>query len=276
MNEVITKKGKLPGKTSVIIAGIHGNEVCGVEAFKLLLPTLKIQRGTVHFIYGNPNAIKLGYRYTDGDLNRLFRSDGNFSNEERNSYEYHRSREILPYLDSADVLLDIHASNTEDSIPFFICENIAFPIIQEMGIETVVSGFDSLQPGGSDYYMNSRNAIGICLECGYVKDPRSTDIAVRGIQEFLVAQNHLEPSEDMTFDDKRYFEMKYMHLTKTDNFTPEKKFRDFEKVEKEQVIGRDGSEEIYAPDNGIVMFVRDGDGINQEAFLWGQEIKITL
>ena len=49
--------GALPGKTSVIIAGIHGNEMCGIKAFEKILPSLSIDCGKVIFLIGNPVAL---------------------------------------------------------------------------------------------------------------------------------------------------------------------------------------------------------------------------
>ena len=57
LEEVIQFKGKQDGPTSIILAGVHGDETSGVEAFKKMLPTLVIDRGRVLFGYGNPAAI---------------------------------------------------------------------------------------------------------------------------------------------------------------------------------------------------------------------------
>ena len=50
-------EGSNPGPTSVILAGIHGNEPCGIIAFERILPSLKINSGKVIFEIGNPLAI---------------------------------------------------------------------------------------------------------------------------------------------------------------------------------------------------------------------------
>ncbi len=72
MLETITKiKGKIDGPTSIILAGVHGNEVCGVEALEEILPNLEIEKGTVLFGYGNPRAIELSQRFVDVNLNKI-------------------------------------------------------------------------------------------------------------------------------------------------------------------------------------------------------------
>ena len=71
MFEEITQLiGKEDGATSIIIVGIHGDQLCGVEALKKILPNLEIERGKVLFGYGNPRAIEAHQHYTDVNLNR--------------------------------------------------------------------------------------------------------------------------------------------------------------------------------------------------------------
>ena len=57
---IITGKNK--GPKSIILAGVHGNETPGIQAFKNLLPKLVIDNGDVTFIYANPNAIEKNVR----------------------------------------------------------------------------------------------------------------------------------------------------------------------------------------------------------------------
>src|SRR3989338_8412149 len=107
-------------KNVVILVGVHGNEVCGVKAVDQLLPILQIKSGNVMFIYANLEAIKQRKRFIEQNLNRCFLKKQPL--EIKNSIEGKTAQEIIPYLDKADVLLDIHASFTKDSIPFVICD----------------------------------------------------------------------------------------------------------------------------------------------------------
>mgnify|MGYP000718108240 CR=1 FL=1 len=78
------------GSTNMILVGVHGNERCGIDAINELLPTLKIVRGRVLIAYGNPKAIAQNMRYTEANLNRLFKSDEMLSEKEKSSYENHK------------------------------------------------------------------------------------------------------------------------------------------------------------------------------------------
>ncbi len=70
-----TLTSSVPGPTVVLLAGVHGDEPCGLQAFGRIIPQLKIIRGRVIFELGNVQAIKRGERECDTNLNRMFRSD---------------------------------------------------------------------------------------------------------------------------------------------------------------------------------------------------------
>lgn len=266
--------GKEDGPTSVILAGVHGNERCGVDAFDKMLPNLTIDRGCVWFGYGNPQAIEANVRFTEANLNRMFKDDSLLSELEKQSYEYARAQYIKQYLDQADVLLDIHASFTPESKHFAICEPNAKGIVEYLPVDLVVAGFDAIQPGGTDSYMNSAGKIGICIECGYLGDPTSTERAEQSIFAFLNARGH-NTSSDMRPQQQSYMRMYELYKTKTDQFVLSKPFDDFEVVSKGQVIGTDGNEEIRAEKDSIIVFARNRNQKNDEAFLLGEK-KNTL
>lgn len=267
--EVIELTGKERGSTSIVFAGIHGDEKCGVEAIRRILPNLKIKRGRVFFGYGNPRAIELQKRFTEANLNRMFRSDDLLSKNEKESYEYKRAQILKNYLNQADALLDIHASSIPKSKPFVICEENAKGIVEYLPINLVVSGFDKVEPGGTDYYMNSTGKIGICLECGYMRDSRSVKIAEESILVFLKAREHM--ANDIIPHDQSYIRMYRKYYTKTNNFILSKPFENFEIVEENQLIGIDGEEEIKSVKKSLILFAHNGTKIGDEAFLLGEE-----
>ncbi len=261
--------GKKEGSISVIFAGIHGNEKCGVKALEKILPNLKIEQGQVLFGYGNPSAIEANKRFIGADLNRMFKSNDLLSRDEIKSYEYQRAQFLKSYLNQADALLDIHASFTPNSNPFVICEANAKGIIEYLPIDLIVSGFDEVEPGGTDYYMNSIGKIGICVECGYLDNPKSIETAEKSIFSFLKARGHI--LNDLAPKKQSYVRIYDLYLTKTDSFTLAKTFHDFEKVRKNQVIGKDGGKKVIAEKNGVILFTRNREQVGEEAFLFGEK-----
>lgn len=270
-DEYIQLTGKEDGPTSVVLVGVHGDEVCGVRALDLLLPTLEIEKGTVWFGYGNPRAIKENVRQVQENLNRMFKSDCDLSMREKTSYEYTRAQEIKKYLDQADALLDVHASYTPQSRPFVICEQNAYELASALPADLVVSGFDDVQPGGTDYYMNQQGKIGICLECGYLGDPLSTQRAIEGIFAFLRKRGHCPGTAGIVM--QTYMCMKEMYLAQTSLFVLAQQFNDFDEVRTGDIIGHDGTDAIQAKTTGRILFARNGNMIGDEVFLFGEDVK---
>ena len=270
-NDIIELNSLATGPTSIILVGVHGNERCGVEALEKLLPTLRISRGRVLIGYGNPRAIEQDARFTEMNLNRAFKEANLFSEAEKETYEYQRAQFLKPYLDQADALLDIHASFSKKSKRFIICENDAKKIAKYLPCDLVASGFDKLEPGGTDGYMYNRGKIGICVECGCLSDTASTEVAEKAILAFLITRGHIDGQLNASQQSNINFD--YLYFTKTNNFKLAKEFDDFEELSSGQLIGLDGLEEIRAPKSGVIIFARDRNLIGDEAFLFGEYIK---
>lgn len=269
LEEIIQLIGKEEGPTSIILAGTHGDEKCGIEALRKVLPNLGIKRGRVLFGYGNPRAIKTNQRFTEFNLNRMFKNDDSLSKLEKESYEYERAQFLKNYLNQTDALLDLHASRTPNSKPFVICEANSKEITKYLPVDLIVSGFDKVEPGGTDYYMNSIGKIGICIECGYLGNSESAQIAEESIFVFLKAQGHIK--NGVSPRKQSYVRIYDLYKTKTNNFTLSKPFNDFEEISKGQIIGIDGEKEIRVEKESVVLFARNRKQIGDEGFLLGEK-----
>lgn len=234
-----------------------------------ILTNLKIENGRVFLGYGNPRAIKGSQRFTEANLNRMFKKDDLLLDNEKKSYEYRRAQFLKRYLNKAEALLDIHASHTPTSKPFIICERNAEKITKYLPIDLIVSGFEKVQPGATDGYMDSIGKIGICVECGYLGNPKSTKIAEEIFFAFLKAREHVTNNQTLT--KKVYIQINSLYITKTDNFTLSKSFDDFERISKGQVIGIDEEERVVVKRDSIITFARNRKQIGEEAFLLGKE-----
>jgi len=265
---VMELAGSDPGPVSVILAGVHGDEICGVKALEKVLPVLRIDRGKVFFIIGNPASVRRGVRFLDNDLNRMFRDDKMLRKEEKRGYEYERARFIKKYLDQAGALLDIHASSISRSRSFIICEKNAFSIAKHIPVKSVVSGFDRAEPGGADYYMNMKGRVGICLECGGRDGVSSSETARQSIYSFLRAVGHI--GSRVRNYKQSYKKINTIYLARTDNFVLAKQFMDFERIRKGQIIGTDGKKDVIASDDCFIIFAHSRNNRGEEAFLLGR------
>jgi len=115
---VWTYASAAPGPHVCISALVHGNEVCGAIAADWLLDALegglRPLRGTLSVAFANVDAYHafdagkpFESRCVDEDFNRLWNAatlDG-----PRDSRELRRARELRPFYDSVDHLLDLHS-----------------------------------------------------------------------------------------------------------------------------------------------------------------------
>lgn len=269
---IIELNGLFSGPTSIVMVGVHGNEVCGLNAIKEIIPEIEIISGKVFFIVGNPNAVAQNVRFAEFNLNRAFKNDSMISESEKKSYEYCRAQFLKFYLNQAGALLDIHSSATPNSIPFVICEENAISIVQKFPVKIVASGFDRVNPGGTDEYMNRTGKIGICIECGEHTDPQARNIAKQAIYSFLDSREHINsPVINEQMSQQRIL-VESIYYSTAETFNIAKAWGDFEKVPKGAVIGTDGNKEILAEVDSIILFARNRNGIGQEAFYLGREI----
>ncbi len=270
INEVIEKRGTFPGPTNMVIVGTHGDEVCGVRVLEKLLPTLTIESGMVYFAYGNPKAIEKNVRFVEKNLNRMYKPENELTYEEKNSYEYERAIYLQKYLNLSDCVLDIHASTNPESKPFIICEKNAEKIYNALPVDTVVFGFDENEPGGTDYYMNQIGKIGVCVECGYLGDEASTEVAKISILQYLRILGHISKIE-APIQTKECFQIHKLYLTKTDHFSLSKKFSDFQIVKEGEEIGTDGEEKVICDRESIILFPHEANKVGTEVFLLGEK-----
>lgn len=250
------------------MAGVHGNESFGVDAMQEIIPSLKIEKGNVTFIIANPEAVKQNKRFIEFNLNRCFLKLQ--SKEIYDSLEGKIARKLIPYMENADWLLDIHGSNSQESTPFLICGEQSFDVAKKLPFEIISYNWDKFQPGSSDYYMNTQNKIGICAECGYLGDEASKEKAKQVIINFLIAAGSIE-GKIKTNDDKKFLKIISQYKNRYGKFVKLKNFKDFKKLDKNELIGKDGIKKVYAKNGEIVLFVRDRENLREECFLIAEE-----
>lgn len=269
---VIEKNGKNTGKTTVILAGIHGNEVCGVGAFDEIIPKIEIENGKVIFIYANIEAIKQNKRFVEKNLNRCFLREQ--PKEIKQSLEGKTAKEIIPYLEKADMMLDIHASFIENSKKFVICDESQIRYASIFDAEIASYNWDEFEPGSTDYYMNIQNKIGFGFECGYLGDIATTERAKKAVLNFLIFAGNID-GEIISRKNQKILRIKGLFKNKNAPFKKSRIFSDFEQVKEKTIIGYEGGDPIYIDKGDIVLFLIDNDKLNEECFLLAEETLIN-
>ena len=115
-----------PGPTVMLQALTHGNEFCGALALdylmrekiepaagKLIVAFANVE-AYARFDFDDPDAS----RYIDEDYNRVWADDALFG--PRDSAELRRARQLQPFVDAADCLLDLHSMH-EPGRPIMVC-----------------------------------------------------------------------------------------------------------------------------------------------------------
>ncbi|MGS0755583.1 hypothetical protein ACVBEH_13395 [Roseateles sp. GG27B] len=116
-----------PGPTVMVQALTHGNELCGALALDWLFRQGPVQPlvGRLILSFANVQAYQRfdaadpsDSRYVDEDLNRVWADAVLFGPGD--STELRRARQLQPFVDSADFLLDIH-SMQDACRPLMVC-----------------------------------------------------------------------------------------------------------------------------------------------------------
>jgi predicted deacylase len=110
-----TRDSGHPGPHVAVLSLMHGNEIAGpIVLDRLLRAGLRPTQGKLSFGFVNLAAFEqfdprrpTASRFVDEDLNRVW--DRNILDGPRHSQELDRAREIRPFIDRVDILVDLHS-----------------------------------------------------------------------------------------------------------------------------------------------------------------------
>ncbi len=112
---ITTRDSRRSGPHVALLSLMHGNELAGAIVLdRLLRAGLMPTRGKLSFGFLNLTAFErfdplrpTASRFLDEDMNRVW--DGAILDGPRHSIELDRAREIRPFIDTVDVMLDLHS-----------------------------------------------------------------------------------------------------------------------------------------------------------------------
>jgi predicted deacylase len=189
-----------PGPVVMVQALTHGNELCGAIALDWLLREgVQPRRGSLVLAFANVGAFERfdpaaphAARCVDEDLNRVWADAVLFG--ARDSVELRRARELQPFVDAADLLLDIH-SMTEPCRPLMVCgtqdKNADFARALGMPADLLIdtghpAGLRMVERGGFGDPASPKRAL--LIECGQHWERRSSaNVALETVLRFLAA-----------------------------------------------------------------------------------------
>ena len=186
-----------PGADVMVQALTHGNEICGAIALDWLLKHgFRPRRGSLTVAFANVEAYArfdaadpYPSRFVDEDLNRVWGDEQLFGT--RDSVELRRARELRPFVDTADFLLDIH-SMSEPCRPLMVCgtldKNAAYA--RELGVPADLlidtghpAGLRMVERGGFGDPASPKRAL--LVECGFHWAAAAAEVAIDTLVRFL-------------------------------------------------------------------------------------------
>jgi predicted deacylase len=193
-----------PGPQVMLLALTHGNEFCGAIALvQMLRAGLRPLRGSLTLAFANVAAFaRFDFddpdrsRYVDEDFNRVWADDVLFS--ARDSVELRRARELAPFVDRADYLLDLHSMH-ERCRPIMVCGRIekgvqfarAIGVPGDLLLDTGhPAGLRLIERGGFGDPASPSKAV--LIECGQHWEKSAVDVALDTSLRFLRATEMFE------------------------------------------------------------------------------------
>ena len=261
-----------PGPHVLVNALTHGNEICGaIVVDRLLRQKVRPSKGRLTLAFANVAAFlrfdpanPYATRFVDEDFNRVWSPatlDGRGA-----TVELKRARELRPFVDAADYLLDIH-SMLEPSPPVMICgpldKGIRFAF--EVGIpEHIVcdaghsNGTRMRDYGGFGDPASPKNAL--LVECGQHWELAAERVAWQTTWRFLsrlgvvdasLAAREIDPAPVPA---QRLIRVTDAVIASSPSFRFAKPFAGLEVVPRQgDVIAWDGDEAVRAPYDNCVL-----------------------
>ncbi|RMH68584.1 MAG: aspartoacylase [Gemmatimonadetes bacterium] len=299
-NRLLGTYGTFDGGPIVFCVGaMHGNERSGVIALWRVLQRLEHEkvpfRGKFMAVIGNLTALRLGKRYVDKDLNRIWTNE--IIARTRSPYlppgiEYQEQQELIAVLDDAlqhpfedFFVIDLHTSSAR-SAPFVLfgdtlrnrrfASRLPVPLI--LGIEEALEG---VMLG----WVNDLGCVSYGFEAGQHDDPSSIDYQEAAIWISLVSAGCLSAKhfpEVRQYHHKlaratrglpRTLEVRYRHgITPADRFRMKPGFENLTPVHKHQLLATDRKGDIRAPESGRV-FLPLYQGQGDDGFFLARRIQ---
>ena len=188
-----------PGPGVMIQALTHGNEFCGAIALDTLLrDRLPLARGRLTLAFANVAAYARfdavdpdRSRFIDEDYNRVWADE--VLAGARDSAELRRARQLRPFVDAADYLLDLHSMH-EPCRPIMVCgkseKSAAFA--RRLGVPADLlldtghpAGLRMIERGGFGDPASPRTAV--LIECGQHWERGAAEVALDTALRFLRA-----------------------------------------------------------------------------------------
>ena len=139
-------------------------------------------------------------------------------------------------------------------------------VTEFLPVSLITSGWSSHFPGASASFVESKGGKAIAVELGSVKDQEGSKLAEEVIIRFLSGLGIIEEKR-IFFREKKLLKIKKVYKNLRLPFSKLREFEDFEELEGDCIIGKEGNKIINGKLGDIVLFVRDREKIDMECFI---------
>lgn len=274
-------RGPRPGPTLLCVGGLHGNETAGVQALLRVLDRLRSREaelsGELVAVVGNEQALAVGRRFVDRDLNRAWteerlariRDEGPSDDDAEDREQLELLRTIETVVEEARgpvYVLDLHTtsgfggsfSTFGDTLPNRdFAAHIPVPMV--LGLEELVDG--TLLA-----FLGYHGLVAVAFESGQHDEPEAVDRAEAAVLVSLTAVGLLprdrlpEASGAWKRLHREYrhlpraLEMRVRHdVREGDGFRMEPGYRNFQKVQEGEVLARDRRGAVRASERSRIL-----------------------
>ena len=289
---LVTLESGRHGPHAMVIAAVHGNEVCGVHALAAFFEAgIRPARGRMTLAIGNVGAYRqfepadpVASRYLDEDFNRVWRPallDGR-----RSSRELERARALRPIVERADYLLDLH-SMLRPGPPLVLCglldkgralaEAVGFPahIVADGGH---ADGTRLRDHGAFADPASPHTAL--LVECGQHWARSSAEVAIEVMLRFLATVGVIDPAhltaryDGAVLPGQQVFEVSDAITVRTNKFAFTAEFNSFDCIEKAgTMIADDGGDPVKTPYDDCFLVMPSGSLVKgQTAVRFGRRV----
>ena len=264
-----------PGPQVMITAVVHGNELCGAIALDWLFRhDVRPLRGSLSLGFMNTRAYlsfdpanPTASRFVDEDFNRLWTAEV-LDDPARQSAELTRARQVRPYIDGIDLLLDIH-SMQQKTPPLMMAGPLAKgrELARAVGLPEIVVT-DAGHAAGKrmrDYEgfadpASPKNAL--LMECGQHWEADAGPLAIHTALRFLLAAELVDPGwaaaglAGLELPQQRFIEVTGPVTIENPGFRFVEDYRGLEVIPTAgTVIAHDGERPVATPYDNCVLIM---------------------
>lgn len=290
MNRVIGRyEGEEKGPLFICFGGMHGNEPAGVKALKIIFKMLEIEpqrnptfkfKGRFLGLIGNKKAFESNQRFIQKDLNRQWKPDNlkrilnsrpeHLLPEEQEMQEILLliRKEIEAYQPEQMIILDIHTTSAFGGIFTIVNEDVESLRIGKQLHAPVIKGMISGISGTTLHFFIDKNfpikTTAVTFEAGQHQEPQAVSRSVAAIINCLrsigavdgddVENIHDQMLLDYSENLPKITELLYIYSIQEDEaFELLPGFRNFQAIEKNQLLGKNQHGEIRAQEAGLML-----------------------